>query len=224
MAKKQEASSSYTKIRIPIKKSDLWDIVRVLIGIIVLCVLLSVSLDMINDQFATKQNELIEDSKKDFGWIAITIGYTLPLVFAAAVPVIACAGCKKDAERKHLIKGLIIAGAAVITFGVLCPVQIKDMVNQRELCMALEQRVEEEEDFEYPMDAPKLKDVTTELERTVKWTAKAALGIAVVGVYQGARYKKLRDGDADDEIPEDELSDDLPDVDWVESSKETKNS
>ncbi len=224
MAKKQQASSSYTKIKLPIKKSDLWDILRILIGIVVLCVLLSTSLDMINDQFATKQAELVEDSKKDFGWIAITIGYTVPLILACVVPVIACVGCKKGAQRKHLIKGLIIAGAAVITFGVLCPGQIKDMVEQREYCQILEERVEEEEDFEYPETAPKLEDVTDKLERTVKWTAKAALGIAVVGAYQGARYKKLRDGEADDEIPEDELCDDLPDVDWVEGKKTSENS
>ena len=224
MAKKQQASSSYTKIKLPIKKSDLWDILRILIGIVVLCVLLSTSLDMINDQFATKQAELVEDSKKDFGWIAITIGYTVPLILACVVPVIACVGCKKGAQRKHLIKGLIIAGAAVITFGVLCPGQIKDMVEQREYCQILEERVEEEEDFEYPETAPKLEDVTDKLERTVKWTAKAALGIAIVGAYQGARYKKLRDGEADDEIPEDELCDDLPDVDWVEGKKTSENS
>ena len=88
----------------------------------------------------------------------------------------------------------------------------------------LEQRVEDQEDFIYPENAPKLKDVTTKMERTVKWTAKAMLGLAVVGAYQGVRYKKLRDGDADEEIPEDELADDLPDVDWVEGNNETKNS
>ena len=84
--------------------------------------------------------------------------------------------------------------------------------------------MEAEEDFEYPETAPKLKDVTTKMERTVKWTAKAALGLAVVGAYQGVRYKKLRDGDADDEIPEDEIAEDLPDVDWVPGNRETKNS
>jgi hypothetical protein len=62
------------------------------------------------------------------------------------------------------------------------------------------------------------------MERTVKWTAKAALGIAIVGVYQGARYKKLRDGDEDEEIPEDEFADDLPDVDWVKGKRENENS
>ena len=49
--------------------------------------------------------------------------------------------------------------------------------------------------------------------------------LAIVGAYQGARYKKLRDGDLDDEIPEDELSDDdLPDVDWIAGKGESKNS
>ena len=224
MAKNTQPNASYTKIKLPIKKSDLWDVLRIVIGIVVLCVLLSMSLDMINDQFATKQAELVEDSKKDFGWIAITIGYTVPLILACVVPVLACVGCKKGAQRKHLIKGLIIAGAAVVTFGVLCPGQIKDMVEQREYCQILEERVEQEEDFLYPEMAPKLKDVTEKMERTVKWTAKAALGIAIVGVYQGARYKKLRDGDEDEEIPEDEFADDLPDVDWVKGKRENENS
>jgi uncharacterized membrane protein YkvI len=147
MAKNTQPNASYTKIKLPIKKSDLWDVLRIVIGIVVLCVLLSMSLDMINDQFATKQAELVEDSKKDFGWIAITIGYTVPLILACVVPVLACVGCKKGAQRKHLIKGLIIAGAAVVTFGVLCPGQIKDMVKQREYCQILEERVEQEEDF-----------------------------------------------------------------------------
>ena len=224
MAKKQNTSSKQNKKELRISKSVLVDVVRVLIGIVVLCVLLSVSLDVLNDQFVTKQEELIEDSKKDFGWIVITVGYTLPLIFASVVPVLACVGSRRDAQRKHLIKGLIIAGAAVITFGVLCPMQIKELNDQRKFCEDLEQRVEDEEDFVYPETAPKLGDVTKELERCVKWTAKAALGIAVVGAYQGARYKKLRDGDADDEIPEDELCDDLPDVDWVEGKSTSKNS
>lgn len=223
MAKNTQPNASYTKIKLPIKKSDLWDVLRIVIGIVVLCVLLSMSLDMINDQFATKQAELVEDSKKDFGWIAITIGYTVPLILACVVPVLACVGCKKGAQRKHLIKGLIIAGAAVVTFGALCPGQIKDMVKQREYCQILEERVEQEEDFLYPETAPKLKDVTEKMERTVKWTAKAALGIAIVGVYQGARYKKLRDGDEDEDIPEDEFADDLPDVDWVKGKRENEN-
>ena len=224
MAQNKKASGASNKISLPLTKSTVWDIVRVLLGILILCILLCVSLDMINDQFATKQDELIEDSKKDFGWIVITVGYTLPLIFACAVPVVMCAGSKRDAQRKHLIKGLIIAGAAAVMFVIVCPKQISDMAKQREFCQMLEQRVEDEEDFIYPEDAPKLKDVTTKMERTVKWTAKAALGLAVVGAYQGVRYKKLRDGDADEEIPEDELSDDLPDVDWVEGNNETKNS
>ncbi len=224
MAKSKHAAAKGKNIRISLSKSALWDVVRVVLGIVVLSILLSVSLNMINDQFAEKQDQLIEEKKKDFGWIVITVGYTLPLAFAAAVPVIACVGSKKNAQRKHLIKGLIVAGAALITFGVLCPGQIKDMVEQREFCQMLEQRVEDEEDFKYPESAPKLKDVTTELERTVKWTAKAALGLAVVGAYHGARYKKLRDGEQDDEIPEDELCDDLPDVDWVPGTRESKNS
>jgi hypothetical protein len=224
MENKANVSSASEKKRFSFTKSDLWDVIRIVIGIVVLCILLSVSLDMINDQFATKQAELIEDSKKDFGWIVITVGYTVPLILACVVPVLACVGCKKGAQRKHLIKGLIIAGAAVVTFGVLCPGQIKDMVEQREYCQILEERVEQEEDFLYPETAPKLKDVTEKMERTVKWTAKAALGIAIVGVYQGARYKKLRDGDEDEEIPEDEFADDLPDVDWVKGKRENENS
>lgn len=224
MAKKQNTSSKQDKKELRISKAVIVDVVRVLVGIIVLCVLLSVSLDVLNDQLVTKQEELIEDSKKDFGWIVITVGYTLPLIFAGAVPVLACVGSRRDAQRKHLIKGLIIAGAAVVTFGVLCPGQIKDMVEQREYCQILEERVEQEEDFLYPETAPKLKDVTEKMERTVKWTAKAALGIAIVGVYQGARYKKLRDGDEDEEIPEDEFADDLPDVDWVKGKRENENS
>ena len=224
MAKNKKASGASNKIRRPLTKSAAWDIARVLLGILILSILLYVSLDMINDQFATKQDELIEDSKKDFGWIVITVGYTVPLILACAVPVVMCVGSKKDAQRKHLIKGLIIAGAAAVMFVVVCPKQISDMAKQREFCQMLEQRVEDEEDFIYPENAPKLKDVTTKMERTVKWTAKAMLGLAVVGAYQGVRYKKLRDGDADEEIPEDELADDLPDVDWVEGNNETKNS
>lgn len=224
MANDNKASSTYKKIRLPFTKSDAWDVVRIILGILILSVLLGVSLNMINEKFAEKQDELLEEKQDDFGWIVITVGYTVPLALAASVPVIMCAGAKRDARRKHLIKALILAGTAVIIFGIVCPKQISDMVKQRELCQALEQRVEEEEDFEYPKDAPKLKDVMTEMERTVKWTAKAALGLAVVGAYQGVRYKKLRDGDLDEEIPEDELADDLPDVDWVPGTRETKNS
>ena len=225
MENKANVSSVSEKKRFSFTKSDLWDVIRIVIGIVVLCILLSVSLDMINDQFATKQAELIEDSKKDFGWIVITVGYTVPLILACVVPVLACIGSKKSAQRKHLVKGLIILGAAIVTFGILCPGQIKDQIKQREYCQILEERVEQEEDFEYPETAPKLKDVMTKMERTVKWTAKAALGLAVVGAYQGIRYKKLRDGDADEEIPEDEISgDDLPDVDWVPGKRESENS
>lgn len=224
MAKNKEASSQQNTVTVRIKKSVLWDVLRVLLGIVVLSILLSTSLDMINDQFATKQAELVEDGKKDFGWIVLNVGYTVPLILACAIPALACIGSKRGAQRKHLIKGLIIAGAAVITLGILCPGQIKDQIKQREYCQILEERVEEEEDFEYPETAPKLGDVTTKMERTVKWTAKAALGLAVVGAYQGVRYKKLRDGDADDEIPEDETADELPDVDWVPGNRETKNS
>ena len=201
------------------------DWIRVILGIIILSVLLGASLSMINGKFAEKQAELVEDSKKDFGWVVITVGYTLPLIFACAVPVAMCVGSKRDAQRKHLIKGLIIAGAFVIIFGVVCPKHISDTVKQWEFCKRLEQRVEDEEDFVYPKDQPKVDEVTTEMGRAVKWTAKAALGLAVVGAYQGARYKKLRDGDLDDEIPEDELSDDdLPDVDWIAGKGESKNS
>lgn len=224
MAKNKEASSQQNTVTVRIKKSVLWDVLRVLLGIVVLSILLSTSLDMINDQFATKQAELVEDGKKDFGWIVLNVGYTVPLILACVIPALACIGSKRGAQRKHLIKGLIIAGAAVITLGILCPGQIKDQIKQREYCQILEERVEEEEDFEYPETAPKLGDVTTKMERTVKWTAKAALGLAVVGAYQGVRYKKLRDGDADDEIPEDETADELPDVDWVPGNRETKNS
>lgn len=225
MSKNQKTSSTGKTIKLPFTKSDLWDVLRVIIGIVVLCVLLSVSLDMIHDQFAEKQAELVEDEKKDFGWIVMAVGYAVPLALACTVPVLACIGSKKSAQRKHLVKGLIIAGAAVVTFGILCPGQIKDLVKQREYCQLLEERVEEEEDFEYPETAPKLKDVTAKMERTVKWTAEAVLGLAVVGAYQGVRYKKLRDGDADEEVPEDEISgDDLPDVDWVPGNREAKNS
>ena len=226
MASQKKAGSASTDktIKLPFKKADLWDLLRVVLGIVVLCVLLSMSLDMINDQFATKQAELVEDSKKDFGWIVITVGYLVPLILACVVPVLACIGSKKSAQRQHLVKGLIILGAAIITLGVLCPGQIKDQVKQREFCQMLEERVEQEEGFEYPETAPKLEDVMTKMGRTVKWTAEAAVGLAVVGAYQGARYKKLRDGDEDEEIPEDELAEDLPDVDWVPGKRENKNS
>ena len=226
MAKNTNVSSTNTNksTKFSFTKEHLWMAIRIAVGIIVLCVLLSSSLDMINDQFANKQAELVEDSKKDFGWIVITVGYAVPLILACAVPALACIGYKNEAKRKHLVKCLIIVGAAIFAFGALCPGQIKDLVKQREYCQILEERVEQEDDFEYPETAPKLKDVTTKLERTVKWTAQAALSFAVVGAYQGVRYKKLRDGVQDDEIPEDELADELPDVDWVPGNRESKNS
>ena len=133
-----------------------FDWIRVILGIIILSVLLGASLSMINGKFAEKQAELVEDSKKDFGWVVITVGYTLPLIFACTVPVVMCVGSKRDAQRKHLIKGLIVAGAFLIIFGVVCPKQISDMVKQREFCQMLEQRVEDEEDFVYPKDQPTL--------------------------------------------------------------------
>lgn len=224
MANNKQVRGDGKQVRRPFTKPDLGDIVRIVLGIVILSILLTASLHMINGKFAEKQDELVEDSKKDFGWIVITVGYTLPLIFACTVPVLMCVGSKREAQRKHLIKGLIIVGAFVIVFGAVCPKHISDMVKQREFCQALEQRAEEEEDFIYPKDQPKLEDVTTELSRAVKWTAKSLLGLAVVGAYQGARYKKLRDGDVDEEIPEDELADDLPDVDWVPGNKEPKNS
>ena len=224
MSENNNASSTNEKKQVLFTKAFWWDVLRVVIGILVLSILLGVSLHMINGKFAEMQDELAEDKKKDFGWIVITVGYTVPLVLAASVPVLACVGAKRDAQRKHLIKGLIIAGAAVIIFGMVCPVKIWTMVKQREFCQMLEQRVEDEKDFIYPENAPRMEDVMTEMERSVKWTAKAALGLAVVGAYQGVRYKKLRDGDLDEEIPEDELADDLPDVDWVPGKNETENS
>ncbi|MBR5602237.1 MAG: hypothetical protein IKW24_06350, partial [Clostridia bacterium] len=171
-----------------------------------------------------KQEELIEDSKKDFGWIVITVGYTLPLIFACVVPVLACVGSRRDAQRKHLIKGLIVAGAAVIVLCGVCPLRISSMVKQRELAQSLEDMAAEDPEFIIPEDAPDLKEVTTELERVVDWTARSLIALGVLGAYQGARYKKFKDDDLDDEIPADELSDDLPDVDWVESEKKSKNS
>ena len=79
-------------------------------------------------------------------------------------------------------------------------------------------------EYVIPEDAPDKDEVTTEMERAVQWTAEAVISLGVLVAYQGARYKKLKDGDLDDEIPADELSDDLPDVDWVESEKKSKNS
>lgn len=201
-----------------------FDWIRVVLGILILSVLLGVSLDMINDQFAEVQDKLIEKKMNHFGWIAIVIGYTVPLILACAVPVVMCLGSKKDAQRKHLIKALIVAGAFVIIILCVCPGQIKELTEQREMCLALEEMEETEEDFVYPETQLSVKEVTLLLQRTVEWTAKAGLGLAVVGAYQGVRYKKLRDGDADEKIPEDELADDLPDVDWTPGKRETKNS
>ncbi len=201
-----------------------FDWLRIGLGILVLTVLLAISLNSINGTFAEKQAELIEDSKKDFGWIAITVGYTVPLILGCAVPVLACIGCKKGDQRKHLIKGLIIAGAAVIVLCGICPLKISSMVKQRELAQSFEDMAAEDPEFIIPEDAPDLEEVTTELERVVQWTAETLVGLAVLGTYQGARYKKLRDGDLDEEIPTDELDDNPPDVDWVEGKKKSENS
>ena len=193
-----------------------FDLIRVILGIVILSVLLGVSLDMINDQFATKQEELVEEKMKDFGWIVITVGYTVPLILACTVPLIMCLGSKKDAQRKHLIKALIIAGTAVIILLFVCPGQIKEYNEQREICLNLEKFEQEDENFKYPENQPTVEEATLQMQRVVEWTAKAGLGLIVVGAYQGVRYKKLRDGDMDEEVPPDELDDDLPDVDWNE--------
>lgn len=197
-----------------------FDWIRVVLGILILSVLLGVSLNMINDQFAAKQDELIEEKMNHFGWIVIAFGYTVPLILACAVPVVMCLGSKRDAQRKHLIKALIILGAFVIVIFIVCPKQITDLVEQRETCLALEEMEETVEDFIYPETQLSVNEVTLLLQRTVEWTAKAGLGLAIVGAYQGVRYKKLRDGDADEEIPEDELADELPDVDWTPGKRE----
>lgn len=201
-----------------------FDWIRVVLGILILSVLLGVSLNMINDQFAEVQDKLIEKKMNHFGWIAIVIGYTVPLILACSVPVVMCLGSKKDAQRKHLIKALIVLGAFIIVILIVCPKQITDLVEQREMCLALEEMEETVEDFVYPETQLSVKEVTLLLQRAVEWTAKAGLGLAIVGAYQGVRYKKLRDGDADEEVPEDELADDLPDVDWTPGKRETKNS
>ncbi len=216
MAKSQNKTPEKEKSSKTFASGVGFDWIRVVLGVLILCVLLAVSLDMINDQFATKQDELIEEKKDDFGWIVITVGYTVPLILACAVPVAMCLGSKKDAQRKHLIKLLIVAGAAVFAIGILCPKQLSDLTKQREFCLVLEERAEEEEDFVYPEDQPSVKEVTLQLQRTVEWTAKAGLGLVIVGAYQGIRYKKLRDGEEDEEVPADELADELPDVDWQE--------
>ena len=201
-----------------------FDWIRVVLGILILSVLLGVSLNMINDQFAEVQDKLIEKKMNHFGWIAIVIGYTVPLILACSVPVVMCLGSKKDAQRKHLIKALIVLGAFIIVILIVCPKEITDLVEQREMCLALEEMEETVEDFVYPETQLSVKEVTLLLQRAVEWTAKAGLGLAIVGAYQGVRYKKLRDGDADEEVPEDELADDLPDVDWTPGKRETKNS
>ena len=200
------------------------DLIRIVVGIVLLSVLLGVSLSMINGKFAEKQDELTEDDKKQIGWVVMNVGYVVPLVLVCVIPVVACVGSKKGEQRKHLVKGLILVGAAVIALGIIGTKQLSDLTKQREFCLMLEQREEDEEEFIYPEYEPTVKEVTTKLQRTVKWYANAALGFAVVGAYQGVRYKKLRDGEPDDEIPADELTDDLPDVDWVPGNRETKNS
>lgn len=215
-----EKKQNDQKERIPFQ----FDWLRIGLGILVLTVLLAISLNSINGFFAEKQAELTADKKADFGWVAITVGYTVPLILGCAVPVLACIGCKKGDQRKHLIKGLIIVGAAVIVLCGICPLKISTMVKQRELAQSFEDMADEDPEFMIPEDAPDLNEVTTELERVVQWTAEALVGLAVLGTYQGVRYKKLKDGDLDEEVPADELDDDLPDVDWVESEKKTKNS
>lgn len=199
-----------------------FDWIRIAAGIQVLVVLLVISLWSVNGTFAEKQAELIEDQKKDFGWIVLTVGYTVPLILGCAVPVVACIGNRKGEMRKHLIKGLIIAGAAVIVLGGVCPFAIGAKVKQRELSLHMEERADENPEFVIPESVPKSEDVTKELERLVEWTSRALLGLAVIGAYQFIRYKKLKDGDLDEEVPPDELCDDLPDVDWVEAPKKRK--
>ena len=127
-----------------------------------------------------------------------------------------CAFSKRDAQRKHLIKALIIAGSILIVICIVCPVTISGLLLEKEFCELMEQKADEQEDFMYPEELPSVEEVTLKLQRAVEWTAKAGLGLAVVGTYQGVRYKKLRDGEADEEIPPEETSDELPDVNWVE--------
>lgn len=213
-----EKMQNNKKGRIPIG----FDWIRVVAGIQVLVVLLVISLWSVNGTFAEKQAELIEDKKKDFGWIVLTVGYTVPLILGCAVPVAACIGNRKGEMRKHLIKGLIIAGAAVIVLGGICPFAIHTKVKQRELSLAMEERADENPEFVIPESVPESEEVTRELERLVEWTTRALLGLAVLGAYQFVRYKKLKDGDFDEEVPPDELCDGLPDVDWVEAPKKPK--
>jgi hypothetical protein len=204
-----------------------FDWIRILVGILVLSVLLVLSLDMINDQFADKQDELIEEKQAHVGWVVIVLGYTVPLALACVVPVAVCIGSKKTPKIKHLVKLLVVVGAAVVIFAVICPVRISDLVEQRELSEAYEKIQEGEKDKEEttPMkEMPSVKEVTLDLQRVAEWTAKAGIAIAVVGPYHGVRYKKFKDGEEDEEVPPEESCDDLPDVDWVPSPKEAKKS
>ena len=203
------------------------DWIRIIVGILVLSVLLVISLDMINDQFADKQDERIEEKQAHVGWVVIVLGYTVPLVLTCVVPVAICIGSKKTPKIKHLVKMLVVLGAAVVIFAVICPVRISDLVEQRELSEAYEKIKEEQKGQEetVPMkEMPSVKEVTLDLQRVAEWTAKAGIALAVVGAYHGVRYKKFKDGEEDEEIPPEETCDDLPDVDWVPSPKETKKS
>ncbi len=215
-----EKKQNDKKERIPLH----FDWLRMGLGILVLTVLLIFFFGEINGFFAEKQAELIEDSKKDFGWIAITVGYTMPLILGCAVPALACIGCRKGAQRKHLIKCVIIAASAVLVLGVYCPLQIKEMVGQRELAQGYEDMAAEDPEYVIPEDAPDVDKVTTEMERAVQWMAEAVISLGVLATYQGVRYKKLKDGDPDEEIPADELDDNPADVDWVKGKRESENS
>ena len=204
-----------------------FDWIRIVLGILVLSILLVVSLDMINDQFADKQDELIEEKQAHVGWVVIVLGYTVPLALACVVPVMACIGSKKTPQVKHLVKLLVVVGAAVFIIGIICPARISELTDQRELSEAYEKIKEEEKGKEETTalkEMPSVKEVTLDLQRVVEWTAKAGIALAVVGAYHGVRYKKFKDGEKDEEIPPEETCDDLPDVDWVPSPRETKNS
>lgn len=204
-----------------------FDWIRIVLGILVLSILLVISLDMINDQFADKQDELIEEKQAHVGWAVIVLGYTVPLVLACVVPVMACIGSKKTPQVKHLVKLLVVVGAAVFIIGIICPARISELTDQRELSEAYEKIKEEEKGKEETTalkEMPSVKEVTLDLQRVVEWTAKAGIALAVVGAYHGVRYKKFKDGEKDEEIPPEETCDDLPDVDWVPSPRETKNS
>ena len=204
-----------------------FDWIRIVLGILVLSILLVISLDMINDQFADKQDELIEEKQAHVGWVVIVLGYTVPLALACVVPVMACIGSKKTPQVKHLVKLLVVVGAAVFIIGIICPARISELTDQRELSEAYEKIKEEEKGKEETTalkEMPSVKEVTLDLQRVVEWTAKAGIALAVVGAYHGVRYKKFKDGEKDEEIPPEETCDDLPDVDWVPSPRETKNS